>query len=319
MRTVLIGLLTLLVMLPAAAHAEAPLLVVFDIEDKARALRASDKRSLGEYIAAKLAETGDYRVVPMSRLRKLLRQRKIRRCHEWGCKSSIGWEFKTHKLLATRLMRLGRQCVLTSNLHGLKSAAVERSATAKGACKQEALTASVERVVATLTGRGDVEPQQRAGRKSAEPGISGADEPGLSRGKARSKKRARKAKRRKAPPPKADEPGKPFPMWPSFITGSVGLAGIVAGAVLLHLDGKGANCEGPTQPNYENCADLYDTKVGGGIALALGMAGLAGTGLLLYFHFTSPREEKAASVGIRSVGIAPMPEGGAAFGITGRF
>ena len=170
-------LLFLSLMLPGAASAGTPLVVVFDIEDQARALRPADKKALGEYIAAKLAESGDYRVVPMGRLRKLLRSRKIRRCQEWGCKSSIGWEFKTHKLLATRLMRLGRQCVLTSNMHGLKSAAVERSATAKGGCRQEALTSAVERVVATLTGRGDVEPQQAqqaAGRKADEPGAPGA-------------------------------------------------------------------------------------------------------------------------------------------------
>ena len=314
MRSILFGVLFLTFALQGTAQAEAPLVVVFDIEDQARALRAADKRALGEYMAAKMAEGGQYRVVPMSRVRKLLRTRKIRRCREWGCKSSIGWEFKTHKLLATRLMRLGRKCVLTANMHGLKSAAVERSATAKGGCKQEALTGLVEQVVATLSGKGMAEPQQAASR-----GVSGADEPGLSKpGRRTVKRKPRKA----APAPRAvkpQEPGKPFPLWPALAAAGVGVVGLGVGLPLLAIDGKGANCTGATQQNYANCESIYNTKGGGWAMTVLGFAGVVGTGALLYFYFTSPSEEKAASTGITTVGITPMPEGGAAMGITGRF
>lgn len=324
MRTVLIGALLLTFMAPGTAEAKSPLVVVFDIEDQARALKPQDRRSLSEYIAAKLAESGQYRVVPMSRLRKLLRTRKIRRCREWGCKSSIGWEFKSHKLLATRLMRLGRQCVLTSNMHGLKSAAVERSATAKGACRQEALTTLVEKVVATLTGKGDVEPQQKIGRKKDEPGAPGAaarapgaDEPGLARTKKVRKKRVRKPPPRKVVVEK-DEPRGPFPLWPALVSAGVGVVGLGVGLPLLAIHDKGANCEGPTLPNYANCDSIYNTNGGGWALTAIGLAGVVGTGVLLYFYFTSPEEAATASTGIQTVGLTPL-EGGAAFGLTGRF
>ena len=317
MRSFLFGVLFLIFAHQGTAQASAPLVVVFDIEDQARALRSADKKALGEYMAAKLAEGGKYRVVPMSRVRKLLRTRKIRRCREWGCKSSVGWEFKTHKLLATRLMRLGRKCVLTSNLHGLKSAAVERSATAKGGCKQEALTTLVEQVVATLSGEGLDEPQQAASRRGA--GVSGADEPGLSKpGRQAVRRKARKAAPR--PQPVApEEPGKPFPLWPALAAAGVGVVGLGVGLPLLAIDGKGADCTGTTLPNYANCQSIYNTKGGGWAMTALGLAGVVGTGVLLYFYFTSPSEEASASVGIQTVGITPMPEGGAAMGITGRF
>lgn len=317
MRSILFGVLFLIFTLQGSARAAAPLVVVFDIEDQAKALRSADKKALGEYMAAKLAEGGKYRVVPMSRVRKLLRTRKIRRCREWGCKSSVGWEFKTHKLLATRLMRLGRKCVLTSNMHGLKSAAVERSATAKGECKQEALTRLVEQVVATLSGKGMEEPQQAASRKGV--GVAGADEPGLSKpGRGMVKRRPRKA----APAPRAvapEKPGKPFPLWPALAAAGVGVVGLGVGLPLLAVDGKGASCTGTTLPNYANCESIYNTKGGGWALTALGLAGLVGTGVLLYFHFTSPSEEASASAGFQTVGVTPMPEGGAAMGITGRF
>jgi len=317
MRLTVFSVLFLVFTIQGTARAEAPLMVIFDIEDQSRTIRGGDRKALAEYMAAKMAEGGHYRVVPMSRVRKLLRARKIRRCREWGCKSSIGWEFKTHKLLVTRVHRLGRQCVLTSNLHGLKSAAVERSATAKGKCKQEALTGLVEQVVATLTGKGRDEPQQAANRKAV--GVAGADEPGLSRkGRKVKRKKVRRAKP-KPKPEEPEEPGKPFPLWPTLASAGVAVVGLGIGLPLLAVDGKGANCTGETMKDYANCESIYNTKGGGWAMTVMGLAGVAASGVLLYFYMTSPREEKAASIGINSVGFSPMPEGGAAMGITGRF
>ena len=109
MRSILFCIFTLTFALQGTARAEAPLMVIFDIEDQARAMRPGDRKALAEYMAAKMAEGRHYRVVPMSRVRKLLQTRKVRRCLDWGCKSSIARDFKTHKLLVTRVHKLGRQ------------------------------------------------------------------------------------------------------------------------------------------------------------------------------------------------------------------
>ena len=55
------------------------------------------------------------------------------------------------------------------------------------------------------------------------------------------------------------------------------------------------------------------------VAWQIRLRWIAGTGVLLYFHFTSPDEEAAARAGVQTVGLTPVPGGGAAFGLTGRF
>lgn len=127
-----------------------------------------------------------------------------------------------------------------------------------------------------------------------------------------------------APSPKPDQPPGPqpakrvWPLWPAIVAGGVGVVGIVVGAPLVAIDGNGTNCRGDARPDNRNCADLYKTAGGGWTLTAMGIAGLATSGVLLYLHLsTRPKEGRSAS--IETLAVTPVPEGGVMVGAGGRF
>lgn len=107
-----------------------------------------------------------------------------------------------------------------------------------------------------------------------------------------------------------------WPLWPSLVAGGFGLVGVLTGAPLIDMDGKGTNCIGDALPDGSNCRDRYKTKPAGGVLMAIGIAGVLTSGVLLYLHFTSKEKQR---LGVKSVSIAPDPGGGWVLGASGIF
>jgi TPR repeat protein len=146
---------TLLPPTPALA-AGKPIVAVFDITVQGRArLKKQLLRSLADYLATQLTAGGVYGVVPRDQLASRLRKQKkssYKKCFDQSCQIAIGKEMAAGKSLATKIMKIGKLCVLSATLYDLRTSASERAATAKGKCSEESLLKSIDTVAAKISG-----------------------------------------------------------------------------------------------------------------------------------------------------------------------
>lgn len=155
------GLLVELGRAPAAARAargdrrRAPIVAVFDIEDQAGLLKPATRRQLSEYLAAQVTRHAGYQVVPRDQLRSRLAAQKTasyKACYDQRCQIELGKAVAAGRSLATKLLRVGKQCALTSMLYDLKSETTLRAASVKTVCSEEALLEGIERLAKELAG-----------------------------------------------------------------------------------------------------------------------------------------------------------------------
>jgi hypothetical protein len=142
--------------LPATTDAAPPepraIVAVFDVESTE--LSPTTLEALTEYLAARLAETS-FLVVPRAELRTRLQQAQAdsyRACVDERCQLELGRELAAQKTLATKILRLGAQCQLTSVLYDLRTATTERAATREAPCREDALLAAMRAVADQLAG-----------------------------------------------------------------------------------------------------------------------------------------------------------------------
>jgi len=146
------------VVTPAQSRA-GELLVVFDIQDSSGTLRRNEAGQLSLYLASRMAEKGGYQVVPRSRVLTQIKKKHRRACIDWACQSAVGWDFKASKVLGTRIMKLGSQCMVTATLYDLKSKASQASATIKGECTPDAFVEAADKVPDLLAGEMTARPK----------------------------------------------------------------------------------------------------------------------------------------------------------------
>ncbi len=126
---------------------------VFEIEDQAGVVKRATLRQLTEYLAAQVTQRAGYQVIPRDQLRSRLsaeKRKSYRDCYEQRCQIALGKAVAAEKSLATKLLRVGRSCALTSMLYDLQSETTERAASAKTACDADALLAGVEQLAKQL-------------------------------------------------------------------------------------------------------------------------------------------------------------------------
>lgn len=149
-------LMGLIVSGPSPARAGKPVVAVFDFKARGIKVHKETLVSLTDYLAAQLAGTGAFAVVPRGQIKRRLARQKVasyRRCYDQSCQIAIGRELAAAKSLAPTLMRLGRRCVVTLTLYDLRRAATDRAATVEGGCSEGDFTASVRAAVDKLVGR----------------------------------------------------------------------------------------------------------------------------------------------------------------------
>jgi hypothetical protein len=138
----------------AASISKRAIVAVFDVEDQARALAPAALAGLTEYLATKVTQAG-YQVVPRDQLRSRLASEKresYKHCFEQRCQIELGRALAAQKSLATKLLRVGGQCVLTAQLYDLRSETAERAGSAKSACGEAALLTAIDELARQLAG-----------------------------------------------------------------------------------------------------------------------------------------------------------------------
>jgi len=148
------------ILLPAAAQAaeRRPIVAVFDVEAKGIKLSVSLLERLSDYLSSRLAETGRFMVIPRDDLKKRLlgqKAKSYKQCYDRSCQIEMGREMAADKTIATRVIKFGTRCMLTSTLYDLKKAATEIAATVRGKCGEEDLVNSLDKVVNKLCGKND--------------------------------------------------------------------------------------------------------------------------------------------------------------------
>ncbi len=152
---------------------------VFDVDVQGVQLDRPAVLALSDYLATSLAATGRHRVVPRAELEERLRDQKAasyRACYDESCQLEVGKEVAADHALATKVVKLGAQCVLTMKLFDLRTAATAWAATARGECGQEALLDLVDRALAG-GGAAAKEPAREQAEEPAEKPASREGEP----------------------------------------------------------------------------------------------------------------------------------------------
>ncbi len=132
-----------------------PIVAVFDIEDRGARLKSGVISNLTDYLSAKLTASGAYHVIPNDEVRGRLRGQKAesyKSCYDQSCQIEIGKELAAGKSISTKLLRIGKTCVVTVSVYDLASAATEHAATQEGKCSEEGVMASISKAVETLVG-----------------------------------------------------------------------------------------------------------------------------------------------------------------------
>ncbi|MCK6544555.1 hypothetical protein L6R52_01670 [Myxococcota bacterium] len=137
----------------AAEAAERPVMAVFQLEDRSKKLAAETLDQLTDYVAARVTETGHFRVVPRSELRARLAESKadsFRTCVDESCQIQLGKAVAAQKSLSTRMIRAGATCALTMTLYDLLTEATETAATVRTDCTEQALMDGIDQLTTRL-------------------------------------------------------------------------------------------------------------------------------------------------------------------------
>jgi hypothetical protein len=148
------GLLSLLIVsISSAARAgTTPVLAVFDAEGKE--VPPDVRTTLSDYLATRLAATGQYQVVPRDDIkRRLLEQKKesYRACYEESCQIEIGKELAAEQVVSTQIISAGELCIFTVKIYDLRKATTSRAAAVEGGCGKADLLRLVAQAVEKLS------------------------------------------------------------------------------------------------------------------------------------------------------------------------
>lgn len=155
---------------PAPAALVAPsVLAVFDVADDAGVLTSAEARQLADYLAARIATLPATRVVPREQLRAALATAKAesyQSCFDESCQLELGKAVSAQKSVATKLLRVGGACALTSVVFDLVTETTERAASTPTDCAPEALLVGLDELARQLGGAAPSTPEQLEARRA---------------------------------------------------------------------------------------------------------------------------------------------------------
>jgi hypothetical protein len=141
---------------PRPAPGTGPVVAVFDIEDSAGLLEPAESSQLTDYLAARVAATAGFRVVPRAQLRASLSEAKSEgyaSCFDEACQIELGRALAAEKSLSTKLLRVGTSCAIVVSLFDLRTETAEKAATVRTDCSEAALLGAVDQIAAQLAPR----------------------------------------------------------------------------------------------------------------------------------------------------------------------
>ena len=131
------------------------IIAVFNIEDVTKRFKKSTTKQLTEYLSARLTEVAGYKVLPRKQIQKRLvreKRRGYKSCYDETCQIEMGKALAAHKSLATKLLRIGDRCAITSNILDLRTESSEKAASLETDCSTNSLLNGIRRIVAKLSG-----------------------------------------------------------------------------------------------------------------------------------------------------------------------
>ena len=140
----------------AGQEKQAPVVAVFEIENRDSPLTDKHLITLTEYLGTKLGERGMYRIIPRQEIRaRLLEQKKesYKECFDQSCQIEIGRELAAEFTVSTTIGKIGDLCLITASLYDLRKAATDKTATAKSPCEVNDLVNAIEEVADKLQGK----------------------------------------------------------------------------------------------------------------------------------------------------------------------
>jgi len=123
-----------------------PVVAVFVTQETLRHMKPGQ---LSDYLAVRLTSQCGFRVVPQDQIKKQLLEEKkktYRHCYDQRCRIELGKAVAAEKILAVRIFKTGRQCVVTANLYDLRTETTERAATARVECADTPLMSALDSI-----------------------------------------------------------------------------------------------------------------------------------------------------------------------------
>ena len=140
---------------PPSPPEKKQILAVFEIQARGVRFPRGLLSIFSEYLATRISESGAYDVVPNSQVKKLLVEKKkssYQQCYDQKCQIEIGRELAACKSLATKILRIGKKCVVTGNLFDLRKSVAEKGVSAEGGCTEAEIMRSLKVITHKLTG-----------------------------------------------------------------------------------------------------------------------------------------------------------------------
>jgi hypothetical protein len=133
----------------------APVVAVFEIENRGSPLSYDELIALTDYLGTRLGERGRFQIIPRQEIKKRLVQTKkesFKQCYDQSCQIEVGRELAAQFTVSASISRVGRTCIITSALYDLRKAATTITASAKGPCTADDLLAAMDKIAAKLEG-----------------------------------------------------------------------------------------------------------------------------------------------------------------------
>jgi hypothetical protein len=127
---------------PSVARGSPPILAIEEIVTKRIALPPNVRQMLSEFLAARVAASRRFRVIPGPEVRQSLRELKreeLSRCPGETCPIELGRALAASKVMAPEIIGLGARCLTILTIHDIKTATAEAAGTAQGKCDEASL------------------------------------------------------------------------------------------------------------------------------------------------------------------------------------
>ncbi len=128
---------------------------VLGLQNKGATLKAPVVDRMSEYISSQLWVSGRYMAVPSAQVKQALSRRPSggsAGCHTEACQIEVGKVLAARKVVAGKILKIGRRCIVTLTLIDLPKSAREAVGSGRGACTEDGVLESIDAALGQLLG-----------------------------------------------------------------------------------------------------------------------------------------------------------------------